>query len=239
MPRRPRFFVANVPYHVIQRGNNKDVIFRNNGDYLFFLSILKEAKLKYPCFMYSYCLMPNHFHLLIQPSEKDNISFLMKFLGDKYVFYINKKYNRSGTLWEGRFRSSLIDREQYFLACLRYIEMNPVRACLVKAPELYRWSSYRFRAFGEKNHILDLDQWYISLGENSTKQQMNYRRFINDSVLESKIEVIREMTQRGGIAGSDKFKNEIEKILGKKIIIRLPGRPSKTGSDPVFGATSV
>lgn len=236
MARKPRIFVADIPYHIVQRGNNKTPIFFSDQDQLFFLDVLKEAKTKHPCFIYSYCLMPNHFHILISPKEKENASLLMKFLGAKYVRYVNKVYKRSGTLWEGRFKCSLIDEELYFLACLSYIELNPVRAGIVKVPELYRWSSYRFRAFGEKNSVLDLDPWYNSLGENPEKRQFNYRKFLQDLIAESTHKLIREMTNRGGVVGGDKFKEHIEEIIQREIIINPQGRPlhgreNKSGPD--------
>ena len=182
MARKPRLFAINTPYHITQRGNNKSPIFFSNVDRYFFLKTLKEAKAKHPCFIYSYCLMPNHFHLLIEPKEKEHVSLLMKLLGVKYVRYVNDVYKRTGTLWEGRFKCSLIDKELYFLACLRYIEMNPVRAGLSNAPELYRWSSYRVKASGEESPIVDLDHWYESLGNNPQERQIAYRRFFEYGV---------------------------------------------------------
>ena len=227
MPRKPRFFVADIPYHIIQRGNNRNPIFFSDEDYLFFLEVLREAKTKHPCLIYSYCLMANHFHLLVEPQEKENVSFLMKLLGAKYVHYVNRTYKRTGTLWEGRFRCSLIDEELYFLSCLHYIEMNPLRAGIVTSPELYRWSSYRFRALGKKSPILDLDPWYNSLGSNETERQLKYRQFFQNLMPEANGRLIREMTNKGGIVGSAAFKEHIEKIIGRDIIFRLPGRPKK------------
>jgi len=228
MPRGPRLLIRDIPYHVIQRGNNKIPIFLKDEDYLFFLEILREAENKHPCFIYSYCLMTNHFHLLIEPKgREDNVSLLVKLLGARYVRYVNKKYNRPGTLWEGRFKSSLIDRESYFLACLYYIEMNPVRAGMVRLPEFYNWSSYRIRAFGEKSSILDLDHWYNSLGVNSEDRQAKYRQFFKDTVPKSKLDLLREMTNKNGVAGSLTFKAQVEQAIHKKIIIRPIGRPKK------------
>jgi putative transposase len=227
MARRRRLFIANIPYHVIQRGNNRNPIFFNDKDYLFFLKVLKEAKAKHPCFLYAYCLMPNHFHFILEPLEKDNISFLMKFLGAKYVHYINRTYGRSGTLWEGRFRCSLIDEESYFLSCLRYIETNPLRAGLTKSPDLYQWSSYHFRTSEEKNSIIDLDPWYDSLGTSPLERQARYRHFINSSAPKSEYNLIREMTQKNGIIGDQIFRHKMEKILGITINLGLPGRPMK------------
>jgi len=226
MARRTRLFVADVPCHIIQRGNNKIPIFFKDTDYLFFLDVLREAKTKYPCLIYGYCLMTNHFHLLIEPiSKENNVSLLIKLLGAKYVRYINKNYERSGTLWQGRFKSSLIDKESYFLTCLRYIEMNPVRANIVSSPELYRWSSYRVRAFGEKSPILDLDQWYNDLGRNSEERQVKYRQFFQSSMPESTLELFRKMTNKNGIVGSIDFKAQIEQNLHREIILRPIGRP--------------
>ncbi len=229
MARKPRLFVPGIPCHVIQRGNNKSPIFFNNNDYSFFLDVLHEAKLKYPCRIYAYCLMANHFHLLIEPEEKDNISLLMKLLGVKYVSYVNKFYKRTGTLWEGRFRSTLIDEEFYFFTCLHYIEMNPLRAGITNSPELYRWSSYRIRAIGEKSSILDFDPWYNSLGSNAQQRQSRYQQLFKNSIPEPTCKLIREMTNKGGIVGSNKFKERIENMLHKKIVIRAPGRPKKQG----------
>jgi len=227
MPRRPRIFVTDLPYHIIQRGNNKSPIFFCDNDYYFFLKVLQEAKIKHPCFIYSYCLMPNHFHLLAAPKEKQNISLLMKLLGVKYVLYVNRVHKRTGTLWEGRFKCSLIDKEQYFLTCLHYIEMNPIRAGIASVPELYRWSSYRFRAFGEKSPILDLDAWYNGLGKNSQERQIRYQQFFRNAIPTSDLKLIRELTNKDALLGSSSFKKQIEMMLGEEIIIRLRGRPKK------------
>lgn len=227
MARRPRLFIADIPCHVVQRGNNRSPIFFSDDDYLFFLDVLREAKNKHPCFIYGYCLMTNHFHLLIQPKEKNNISLLMKLLGAKYVRYVNKNYRRIGTLWQGRFKCSLVDNELYLLVCLHYIEMNPIRANIVSSPELYRWSSYRFRAFGERNDVLNIDPWYNSLGSDRKECQFNYRRFFQNAIPEYSWNLIREMTNKGGLVGDIKFKEQIEEMLNRKIVIRSPGRPKK------------
>jgi len=227
MARRPRLFVADIPYHIVQRGNNKNSIFLSHEDYAYFLEVLQEAKIKHPCFIYSYCLMTNHFHFLLRPEEKDNISWFVKLLGAKYVRYFNKTYKRTGTLWEGRFKSSLIDEELYFLACLHYIEMNPVRAGIVNSPELYRWSSYRVRAFGEKNPVVDLDPWYNSLAGNETGRQLKYREFFQNLLPESTSKLIREMTNKNGIVGGRDFRERIEQLTHKEIIFKSPGRPKK------------
>jgi len=225
MARRPRLFVANIPYHIVQRGNNKNSIFFKEEDYLFFMDVLDEAKEKYPCLIYAYCLMVNHFHLLLEPKDKKCISSLMKLVGAKYVYYVNKFYMRTGTLWEGRFKGCFVDRESYFLSCLRYIEMNPVRAGIVSSPELYRWSSYRVRAFGEKSKIVDLDPWYLSLGAVEKTRQLSYRHLFQEAAAERREGLIKEMTAKNGIVGSAEFKKTIDRLTGQEIIFRKPGRP--------------
>lgn len=225
MPRQPRLFVAGIPYHVTQRGNNRAPIFFSDSDYSFFLDVLQEAKAKHPCLVYAYCLMPNHFHLLLQPRDEHNVSLLIKLIGAKYVRYINKTNNRSGTLWQGRFKCSLIEQELHFINCLRYIEMNPVRSGIVKFPEQYRWSSYRFRAMGEKNPVLDFDPWYISLSDNPSDRQARYRHYFADTLPDSTLKLFREMTNRNGIVGGANFKVQIEHSVHREIIVRPAGRP--------------
>jgi putative transposase len=227
MAREPRLCAAGIPCHIIQRGNNREPIFFSEDDYSFFLEVIREAKSKYPCFIYGYCLMTNHFHLLAEPKEADNLSLFMKLLGAKYVRYINKIHKRTGTLWQGRFKCSLIEEELYFLACLHYIEMNPLRAGMVSLPEAYRWSSYRVRAFGEKSPVVDLDPWYNGLGNDNPERQIHYRNFFQRATPDLVWKLIREMTAKNAIVGSDKFREKIESVLSRKIVFRQPGRPKK------------
>jgi putative transposase len=140
MPRKPRHFLANVPCHIISRGNNHNVCFFADDDYLFYLECLNDACLKYAVSVHAYVLMTNHVHLLMTPSELISIPKVMQSVGRRYVQYINKTYRRTGTLWEGRYKASIIDAEAYLLACYRYIELNPVRASMVEHPIDYPWS---------------------------------------------------------------------------------------------------
>ena len=227
MARRLRLFIPNIPCHIIQRGNNKTPIFLEMKDYQYFLEVLQEAKLKHPCQLYGYCLMPNHFHLIINPQPTGNVSLFMKLVGGKYVRYFNKKYGRTGTLWENRFRSFLIGGEHYFIRCLRYVETNPVRAGLVKLPESYQWSSYNFRALGVNNPILDLDPWFSGLSATITECRQIYTQFITESIKERELIQLRKITQHGGIFANGKFKAHIEKCYQGRTIIKHPGRPKK------------
>ena len=225
MARKPRLFLEGMPHHVVQRGNNKDQIFFKSSDYLLFLEVLREAKKKHPCLLYAYCLMTNHIHLLLSPLQEENIPLLMKLVGAKYVRYINKAYARTGTLWEGRFKCSLVQDDAYLAACLRYIEMNPVRAGLVTSPEVYQWSSYRFRAYGEDYAILDRDPWFEELGLQEEDRRQQYRFFFQKPEDDLVLKMIREMTLKGGIIGNEQFKLRIKRLTGREVILRPQGRP--------------
>ena len=147
MARLPRFVLPGQPQHVIQRGNNRQDIFRAKGDYHYYLEKLGEVADKHQCDIHAYVLMTNHVHLLVTPHQENSIGKMMQTLGRYYVQYFNDRYQRTGTLWEGRYKATLIDTEQYLLTCMRYIELNPVRAKnMAKHASEYPWSSYRCNA---------------------------------------------------------------------------------------------
>ena len=164
MPRKPRFYIAGMPVHVVQRGNNRQPRFFDDADYSAYLKWLREAAEKYGCAIHAYVLMTNHVHILATPEDTNGISRMMQYVGRWYVPYINKTYGRSGTLWEGRYKSSLIDAANYFLACSRYIEMNPVRAGMVSQPWDYVWSSYACNAEGKADKVVQPHVLYNTLG---------------------------------------------------------------------------
>jgi putative transposase len=148
MPRRARLVIPCIPWHIIERGNNRSAGFYDTGDYQFYLDTLSEQAVNSDCDIHAFCLMTNHVHLLLTPNVNDSAASLMKQLGQRYAQFINRTYHRSGTLWEGRFRSCLVQNARYTLVCYRYIEMNPVRAGIVSHPAEYRWSSYRVNGQG-------------------------------------------------------------------------------------------
>lgn len=167
MPRRPRLAIGGIPWHIIQRGNNRMACFYSDDDYRIYLQTLQQQAKKYHCAIHAYVLMNNHVYLLLTLKNLDSPSLMMKHLGQSYVQYINKTYRRSRTLWEGRFRSSLIQEETYIFTCSRYIELNPVRAGMVNDPGDYPWSSYRKNALGEENPLLTPHYLYTQLGPTS------------------------------------------------------------------------
>lgn len=153
MPRRPRIYLDGVPLHIVQRGHNRQPCFFPDADYVAYLEWLGDAARHTGCQLHAYALMTNHVHLLLTPGDAQAVPRLMVALGRRYVPYVNAAYQRSGTLWEGRYKSSLIQSESYLLACMRYIELNPVRAGICPDPAHYRWSSYRANALGETTSL--------------------------------------------------------------------------------------
>ena len=227
MPRKPRFFLPNVPTHVVQRGNNRQAIFFSDGDYRVYLDWVREAAQRWGCAIHAYVLMTNHVHLLITPRDADGISRFMQYLGRRYVPYVNHQYRRSGTLWEGRFKSHLVQCEAHLLVCHLYIEMNPVRAGMVAAPGQYRWSSYRSNALGESNPILTAHTEYLSLGGSEESRRAAYRGLFASQIGEASLKQLRACLQTGTPLGNDRFREQIEQTLGLKVGFSKRGRPKK------------
>ncbi len=228
MARLPRFFVPGVSLHVIQRGNNRGILFNQITDYNVYKGGLKEAAQCHGCAIHAYVLMTNHVHLLASAERPYALSLMMQYVGRYFVRYINRVYRRSGTLWEGRFRSSLVDTETYFLRCSRYIECNPVRAQMVRGPGEYRWSSYLHHAFGEPDKLLVQHEQYDRLGGSDEERQRAYRELFRAELDSKELTEIRVAANCGWPLGSDRFKDEIERAL--KCAVRPPkmGRPPKT-----------
>jgi putative transposase len=229
MPRRARLRLAGLPLHIIQRGNNRTPCFYADEDYGLYLHHLAQLATKFKCAVHAYVLMTNHVHLLVTPDRDDGPSLLMKHLGQRYVQYINKTYRRSGTLWEGRFRSSLVQRDGYSLKCQRYIELNPVRAGMVRHPGDYVWSSHRVNA-GLRTSILILPhQEYLGLGETPELRAAAYRRSFRFEMDPADLREIRSAANGGFALGNDRFKAEIAAMLGRRVE-RLRERDSPQAS---------
>lgn len=227
MPRRPRIIVPEIPMHVIQRGNNRQVCFVSEDDYLFYLQWLKEYAEKTFCQIHAYVLMTNHVHLLVTSETQHGLGQLMKRLGQRYVQYFNRSYKRSGTLWEGRYRSCLLQQEGYLLACQRYIELNPVRAGMVEHPADYPWSSYHHHGDGEENAIITRHQLYEKLGRTNEERQKNYRELFRYQLEPGLIDQIRKKTNGNFVLGDECFAAQIEQLLGRRVVPGKAGRPKK------------
>ncbi len=227
MARLRRITIPAYPQHIIQRGNNRAASFFADDDYRFFLECLRQAKVKCHCRIDAYVLMTNHFHLLVEPAEAGGLGRFMQSVGRRYVRYVNETYGRTGTLWEGRFKSAAVSRDEYLIACSRYIELNPVRACLVKHPRDYRWSSYRSRALGISDRLLDVDPWYEGLGLTADERQDKYREWIERQCDEMEWDKIRQATQRGRLIGRETFQKQVEAMTGRRLVGEARGRPRK------------
>ena len=228
MPRRPRVMLPGVPVHLIQRGNNRQVCFAAPEDYRNYLDWLIELSPKTGCHVHAYVLMTNHVHLLLTCDETDSAAKLMKALGQRYVQYFNKAYKRSGTLWEGRYRSCLLQEEEYLMACMRYIELNPVRAGMVDHPGDYRWSSYRTNAQGEKHEGLKPHALYKSLGLDEAARQKAYRELFRYELYPGIVDEIRGATNGNVVLGNGRFSTEVEKMLGRRVTRGQSGRPRRS-----------
>ena len=225
MARLSRIVIPGQPQHVIQRGNNRDVVFVSDEDYYFYLEKLHNACKKHNCDLHAYVLMTNHVHLLMTPHTKEGISKVMQSIGRYYVQYFNNTYDRTGTLWEGRYKATLIDSEAYLLICGRYIELNPVRAKMVSHPSEYPWSSYQYNALGKRNSMITPHLLYNRLGKTDEERQKNYRQLFRSQFSEKTLVEIREATNKAWVLGNDRFKNRIEKLTSRQ------AKPKARGGD--------
>lgn len=230
MARRARLNLPDVPQHVIQRGNNRQATFFCDEDYAFYLDKLKDYADKFHVAVHAYILMTNHVHLLVTPTTKNGVSQMMQSLGRLYVRYINQTYDRSGTLWQGRYKSTLVDSERYLLLVSRYIELNPVRAGMVKHPGDYPWSSFQGNALDKQIKLLSEHPCYHALGKNDVERKEAYKALFRHQISDQIIEEIRHTINRGWLLGNEKFKDQIEQALEQKIIPKPHGgdRKSKT-----------
>ncbi len=225
MPRLPRYALPGQPQHVIHRGNNRQRIFRAEDDYRRLLQVLEEAAEAHACDIHAYVLMPNHIHLLATPRRAESLPKLFQQLGRKYVQYFNRRHRRTGTLWEGRYRATVIDSERYFLTCARYIELNPVRAGLVSDPAGYRWSSYRTNAGGEVDPLVTEHPLYRALGNSLDARRSAYRALFRTAIDLETLEDIREATNKAWALGSERFKTEVAGLSGRRAEPLPRGRP--------------
>ncbi len=213
--------------HIIQRGNNRQACFYDEEDYQLYLDLLQDYSQATGCTVHAYVLMTNHVHILLTPKEKESVGQLMKRLGQRYVQSINRRYRRSGTLWEGRFRSCIAQEDNYLLECQRYIELNPVRAKMVEHPADYKWSSYRCNAQGEGNTLIQPHFMYEGLGKRESTRLKNYRSLFQTELEAGLVDEIRKATNGNYVLGDGRFKEEISEMLGRRVSPGKAGRPKK------------
>lgn len=225
MARTARVVLPNVPLHVIQRGNNKQRCFVTDADYQRLLRIIREQMSETGCAIHAYVLMTNHMHLLVTPPSATAIGALMKAVLQEYTQYFNLRHQRTGGLWEGRFRSSLVQTEHYFLTCQRYIELNPVRARLVSQPADYRWSSYRSNGHGESDPIVIPHAVYLGQSESDEQRRAAYRDLFGTDLDDHALRHIRDAARGNRPLGSAAFLAQIEEQTGRKLRSHRTGRP--------------
>jgi len=225
MARLPRIAPVDIPVHIIQRGNNRQVCFAGEEDHGAFACWLNEYSKKYKVDIHAWVLMSNHVHLLCTPRQPGALSMLMQALGRRYVRYFNFQYQRSGTLWEGRYKSCPVQTDRYLLEVYRYIELNPVRAEMVRNPHEYRWSSYQVNALGVASDLCTPHPEYLTLGRTPDERQRNYRTLFTRHVDVKLLDDIRTSTNKGLAYGSDRFKKEIETLTGRRVTAKKRGRP--------------
>ena len=225
MPRKPRFHLPGVPVHAVQRGHCRQPVFFDDSDYQVYLHWLRVAALRYDCDIHAYALMTNHIHLLLTPQAETSLTRLMQLLGRHYVPYINRKHCRSGTLWEGRYKASLVQQEPYLFRCYHYIELNPVRAGMVDEPGGYRWSSYAANANAGQDPVITPHPLYLELGQNRMQRCQRYRSMFPAQLVASQLRVIRTACQSGTPLGTGRFRRKIEARLGCATGYLQRGRP--------------
>ena len=186
MPRPPRLLLSQSYYHIMTRGNNRHKVFETDDDYLYYLDLINKYKTDHPFEIFHYCLMPNHTHFLIKTNKASDFPTFMKKLNLAYFFHYRKLYEWIGHFWQDRFKSQAVGKDEYFIQCGKYIELNPVRVNIVEKPENYKWSSYNFYSQGQKNNLLTKDFLYQDLAPNKVRRQEEYvKMIIEDLVIDN------------------------------------------------------
>lgn len=213
MPRKPRLFLPEQPQHVVVRGHNRDPVLAHHDDFRFLYQSLREVVERYKLSVHAWVFMHNHLHLLVTPADAESLPRTMQSVGRRYAQYFNRRYHRSGSLWDGRYKASLVDTEHYLLACYRYIELNPVRAGIVKRPEDYAYSSYHANALGHVDKLLSPHAVYQNLVGRQMEDLDHYRQLFDQPLTRSELTDIRRGTEKGLGIGQANFLLKVAKLL--------------------------
>lgn len=227
MPRLPRLILPGHAHHIIQRGNNRQAIVHDDADRRIFLSLLREVARQHRVAIHAYVLMDNHIHLLATPEAEEGVSRMMQALGRRYVLSFNQRHQRTGTLWEGRFRAALVSGERYFLACLRYIELNPVRAGLVADPAEFAWSSARHHLGGVPDPLIVEHPLYWAFGNTPFERESAYRELVAQGISDEERQSITQTTLRGWPLAEAEGLKGLEANLNRFVTPRRRGRPPR------------
>ena len=225
MARLPRYNIINQPQHIIQRGSSGQQIFFDRQDYQYYYDCLDAAAYNYNLKIHAFVLMPNHVHILVTPTSRDTISRTIQSIGRNYVQYFNECNHGIGTIWEGRYRATVVDSKPYLLNCSRYIELNPVRAGLAKSPKDYPWSSYSRNASNRANEMISPHREYLNLGSSDKERARAYRALFRQKMDAETIQTITDATLKGWALGNARFASKIEKLCGRRATQLPKGRP--------------
>lgn len=225
MPRRPRVFLPGQPIHLIQRGHNRSRIFHGADDAKAYLKWLREACAKRGVALHAYALMPDHVHLLVTPKSEPSLPSAMRDVNWRYSRHANAAQGRTGSLWDGRYKACIVDAKEYFFACCRYVELNPLRIGIAQDPETYRWSSFKSNALGMINPILTPHPLYLSLGTNAAARAAAYLELFDQPLPESTVAAIRAATNGDWALGNNSFEARVTRHAGRNMTPRGPGRP--------------
>jgi putative transposase len=236
MARQPRLIVPDIALHIVQRGVDRQDCFSEETDRLVYLSLLRELCAETGCAVHSYCLMTNHVHLLLTPATDEGPSVLMRKVGQRYVPYFNRRYGRTGTLWEGRFKSCLVESARYVLGCHRYIESNPSRAGVVAHPGAYRWSSYQANVGVTEDALLTPHVEYMALGLNDSSTRTAYRSLFDTPEDPALLKAIREATHGGYPLVGDALKHQLAKRARRTLARGKPGPAPKLADSEMNGS---
>ncbi len=232
MPRTKRLISSEYPLHIMVRGNNKQALFREDRDKRCYLGLVSRFRTQSRIDIYHYCLMNNHVHLLLQAQKPDLLSKFMMKIDLSYFFIFQNKYGYVGHLFQNRFKSTIINCDTYLLQCGKYIELNPVRAGMIAAPEDYLFSSYRYYAYGANDRLVSMDPVYTGLSDEEDRRRKLYREFVVDSA-----SISTEKLRRSLFIGGEDFRRRMEREFGVAGELRPRGRPSKNKQDrPLFSA---
>lgn len=226
MARLPRLVAPGFPHHVIQRGNNRQPTFLDDGDFSFFLELLAEQAAREKVAIHGYVLMDNHFHLLATPETVEGLPKMMQAVGRRYVQRFNKRHQRSGSLWEGRYRATPVQTETYLLACLVYLDLNPVRAGMLSRAVDYRWSSHRHYVGLRHDRLITPHGLMWSLGNTPFEREAAYAALVNQGLTAKQQSELTDTARRGGWAlGESDFVSSLQKSTGRRVTKLLAGRP--------------
>ncbi|TCS37266.1 putative transposase [Paucimonas lemoignei] len=233
MARLPRLVIPEQPHHIIQQGIDHQSIFRDDEDYAAFLKWLREGARQFKVALHAYVLMPDHVHLLASPSDAAGLGKMMQWIGRYYVPYFNQKYQRAGTLWQGRFRANVLDPDRYLLPCSRYIELNPVRAGLVSEPGAYAWSSCAHHIGAQSDPYITDHTVYWHLGNTPFEREASYKALMEQVLTDAEMQIIQGAVRKGWALGSEQYKSALERQSNRRVRPAMRGRPRKPASNEI------